>query len=81
MFQYTLELKNKIAIYLPQDIDCLIPSKTSPSKVYISLDSQTQIENKLMVTKGEWQGKDKLGVWEQHIHTIYKIDKQEGPTV
>ena len=25
--------------------------------------------------------KDKLGIWEQHIHTImYKIDKQ-GPTV
>ena len=36
-----------------------------------------------MVTKGErgWR-RDKLGVWDQQIHpTIYKIDKQQGPTV
>ena len=27
-------------------------------------------------------GRDKLGIWELHIHTnIYKIDKQQGPTV
>ena len=31
---------------------------------------------------GKMGGGDKLGVWDQQIHTtIYKIDKQEGPTV
>ena len=35
-----------------------------------------------MVTKGERWGRDKLGIWEEHIHTtIYKIEKQQGPTV
>ena len=34
-----------------------------------------------MVTKGEKRGRDKLGVWDQQIHTtMYKIDKQQGPT-
>ena len=29
----------------------------------------------------EW-GKDKLGVWDQQIHTtIHKIDKQQGPAI
>ena len=34
-----------------------------------------------MVTKGDsGGGGDKLGVWDQHIHTtIYKIDKPQGP--
>ena len=33
-----------------------------------------------MVTQGKW-GRDKLGVWDKHIHTtIYKIDNQQGPT-
>ena len=28
------------------------------------------------------KGKGKLGIWDQQIHTtIYKIDKQQGPTV
>ena len=40
-----------------------------------------------MVTKGGWggegrRGRDKLGVWDEHIHTTrYKIDNQQGPTV
>ena len=35
-----------------------------------------------MVTKGERWGADKLGVWDQQIQTtIYKPDKQQGPTV
>ena len=34
-----------------------------------------------MFTKREG-GEDKLGVWDYHTHTtIYKIDKQQGPTV
>ena len=40
----------------------------------------TDIENKCMVTKYN-QGRDKLGVWDEQIHTaIYKIDKQQGLT-
>ena len=33
-----------------------------------------------MVTKGERSsGKDKLGVWDGHVHTaIFKIDNQQG---
>ena len=42
------------------------------------VDSQTQ-----KTTYGyqrEW-GREKLGVWNEHIHTtIYKIDKQKGTT-
>ena len=35
-----------------------------------------------MVTKGGGGGRDKLGVWDKHIHTtVYKIDNQQGPTV
>ena len=41
----------------------------------------TDIENKLMVKGKKW-GRNKLGVWDQHIYpTIYKIGKQQGPTV
>ena len=29
-----------------------------------------------------WDGLDKLGVWDEQIHTtVYKIDKPQGPTV
>ena len=41
------------------------------------------MEYKLKVTKGErrWD-RDKLGVWNQQIQiTMYKIDKQQSPTV
>ena len=44
----------------------------------------TDIENKLMVTEVERGGRNKLEVWDYHIHTtidIYKIDKQQGHTV
>ena len=41
----------------------------------------TDIENKFMVIKGKRGWKDKLGVWDQQIQTtIYKTDKQQGPT-
>ena len=39
-------------------------------------------ENKLMVTRGERGGRDKVGFEDQQIHnTIYKINRQQGPTV
>ena len=34
------------------------------------------IENKLIVTKGGWKRREKLGVWHQQIYTtVYKTDK------
>ena len=46
-------------------------------------DSQTQKTNLwLPKGKGGGQRRNKLGVWDQQIHTtIYKIDKKQGPTV
>ena len=42
---------------------------------------QTQ-KTKLQLPKGKGRGGDKLGVWDQQIQaTVYKIDKQQGPTV
>ena len=47
----------------------------------IETDSQTQKTN-LWLPKGIVAGEDKLGIWDQQIHTtIYEIDKQQGPTV
>ena len=32
--------------------------------------------------RGNTAGRNKLGSWDQHIHTtIYKIDKRHGPTI
>ena len=44
---------------------------------------ETDIENKLMATKGKrGQGRDKLGVWDSQVQTtICKIHKQPGPSV
>ena len=42
---------------------------------------QTHIENKFMVTKGERRSRDKFEIWDQQIQTtVYKTDKQQGPT-
>ena len=43
----------------------------------------TDIENKLVVTKGEREGgRGKIGVWDKEIQiTVYKIDKQKGYVV
>ena len=44
-------------------------------------DSQTW-KTDLWLPKGKGGDRDKLGVWDQQIQTtIYKIDKQQGPTV
>ena len=32
--------------------------------------------------RGKGRGRDKLGIWKEHMNTtIYKTDKQQGPTV
>ena len=42
----------------------------------------SQSENKLMATKGKRWGRDKLGAWDENIHTaIFKTDNQQGRTV
>ena len=41
----------------------------------------TDIENRLVVVKGEVRGRDRLRSWDEHRQTIiYRMDKQ-GPTV
>ena len=49
----------------------------------ITQQKQTQTsKTNLWLPKGKGGGRDKSGVWDKHIHTtIYKIDKQQGPTV
>ena len=45
-------------------------------------NSLSDIENNLMAIKRERVGRDKLGVWDQQIQiSVYKNDKQQGPTV
>ena len=45
------------------------------------IDSRTQ-KTGLWLPKGKGDGGDKLGVWDQQIQTnIYKIDKEQSPTV
>ena len=42
------------------------------------IDPQTQKTN-LWLPKGKGEGRDKLGVWDEQIHTtLYKTDKQQG---
>ena len=44
-------------------------------------DSQTQ-RTDLWLPKGKGRGRDGLAVWDQQMQTlIYRMDKQEGPTV
>ena len=64
------------------DIDYMWNLKYNANELTKQKQTHRQ-ENKLMVTKGgRGLGKDKLGVWDQQIQpTIYKRDKQLGPTV
>ena len=42
------------------------------------LQNRNRVENKLMVTKGKGEVREKLGGWDWHIHTtIYKTDIEE----
>ena len=43
------------------------------------IDSQAQKTN-LWSPNRKWE-RDQLGIWDEQIHTtVYKIDKQQGPT-
>ena len=57
--------------------------KNDRNELIYKTETSSDLENKLMVTKGQrWGGEDKLGVWVWYIHTpIFKVDNQQGPTV
>ena len=45
-------------------------------------EKQTFICQKHGYQRGNMVGKDESGAWDEHMdNTIYKIDKQQGPTV
>ena len=55
--------------------------KDSRNELIYKTERLTDIENKLMVTKGEVGERYKLRVWELEMHTTtYKTDKQQGIT-
>ena len=46
-----------------------------PSTYLQNRNRVMDVENKLMVPRGEGgKGRDKLGGWDWHLHTTYKID-------
>ena len=48
-----------------------------------SIKQTPDIENNLVVAKEEWRwGRVGFGIWDQQMQTIiYRMDKQQGPTV
>ena len=58
------------------DIACMWNLRKWYKQTYLQNRSRvTDVENKLIVTKGEGEERDKLGDWDWHIHaTIYKTD-------
>ena len=41
-----------------------------------------RLRENLGLPGGRVEGRDRLGVWDWHVHAaIFKIDKQQGPTV
>ena len=43
------------------------------------IETDSDIENRLVIIKGE---RERAGVWNEQVHTIiYRMDKQQGPTV
>ena len=61
-----------------------VESKICHKWTYLKNRNQlTDIENRFVVAKGEWVGEEKdesLGSAEANYY-IYRIDKQQGPTV
>ena len=51
-------------------------------KLIYKTETLTDLENKLIVTSSKELGRDRLWVWDWHLHTItVKIDNQTWPTV
>ena len=56
--------------------------KYDTNELIYKIETDSDIENKFMVTKGEGGRKNKLGIWGYHIQTtVYKTDKKQGPTI
>ena len=68
---------------IPYDITYMCNLKCNTNELIYETETDSDTENKLMVTKREGEGgRGKLGIWDQQIQTTtYKIDKQQGPTV
>ena len=68
---------------MSQDITYMWNLKYISDLIYrTETHSQTQKMHVQLPKEKGGAGRDKLGVWDQQIHTnIYKIDKQQGPTV
>ena len=45
-------------------------SKNNKNELIYKTEIVTDVENKVMVTKGKVVGSDKLGDWDWHIHTV-----------
>ena len=63
-------------------LTCGIQKRDTNELIY-KTETVLQIsKTNLMVTKGDREGRDKSGAWDEHTHTtIYKIDNQQGHTV
>ena len=43
--------------------------------------TETAWENQILTIKRKLEGRDKVRVWDENIHTnIYQVDNEKGPT-
>ena len=56
--------------------------KRGTNKLIYKTETELQMQKTNLWLPGVKWGRDKLGGWDQHIHsTIYKIDNQQRPTI
>ena len=67
---------------IPYDITSAWNQQTDTNELIYKTETDSQTsKTKLWLPKGTGGGRDKLGVWDWHIHiNIFKIDNQQGPT-
>ena len=66
----------------PYDIAYMWNIKKNTNKLISKIETHTYRKQNCGYQSGNVGGKDKLGVWDKHIHiAINKIDNQQGPTV
>ena len=74
------EVKSERERKISHDITYMWSLKNDTHEWIYKTDSQIQKTN--MIPKGKGEGKDKLGIWDEHIQTtICKIDNKQGPSV
>ena len=58
------------------------PKYDTNERIYETGNRLTNVENRLMISKGVGVERDGLGGWDQPMQTvIHRIDKQQRPTV